>query len=341
MTTMKEVAAAAGVSLGTVSNVLNHHPSVTEENRRKVQEAVQRLKYRPNVAARTLKTKTSKSLGLIIPDITNPFYPELARGAEDAAKQFGYSLFLCNNDRSAEKEREYINILVEKKVDGIILVKPGIGAEEILDIRGQCAAVLVDVHGAELPECDIINVDDRGGALKAMELLYGLGHRRIALISGELEAMSSRTRQQAYLEFLGSHGIPVDDRLVKRGSYDWHSGYKCAVELLRNPDPPTAIFAANDLMALGAMKAVRERQLSVPGDFSLVGFDDVDMASLCAPPLTTVRQPKYEIGVLGVETLIRQIAAAEKKEAHQPGTVVLDTELILRESTGYARQSSG
>lgn len=338
MATMKEVAAEAGVSLGTVSNVLNNHPSVTEENRKKVLEAVQRLKYRPNITARTLKTKASKSLGLLIPDITNPFYPEVARGAEDVAKRYGYSLFLCNNDRSIEKEREYINILIEKNVDGMILVKPSISSDEIQEIRKQCAVVLVDMYDAEIPGCDIINVDDRGGTLKAMDLLYESGHRRIAFISGLLESKSSRCRQEAYVEFLTRRHIPVDERLIKRGSYDWFSGYKCTTELLRGVDPPTAIFAANDLMALGAMKAARERQLVIPHQLSLVGFDDVDMASLCTPQLTTVRQPKYELGTMGAEALVEQMLAIEKKAAHQPETVVLDTDLIIRESVGYAKR---
>ena len=317
MGTMKDIAKEAGVSLGTVSNVMNGVETVSDENRKKVLETVKRLKYRPNSIARSLKTKTSKSLGLIIPDISNPYYPELARGAEDAAKRSGYSIFLCNNDRNVNKEREYVHVLVEKNIDGIILVKPKISCEEILEIQEKCHVVLVDMNDEVVPGCDIINVDDYGGTIKAMKNLYEFGHKQIAFISGLMESKSSKCRLEAYINFLKEHQLTVDEELIKQGSYDWYSGYKCTVELLKSMKPPTAIFAANDLMAIGAMKAVRERQMDIPYDISIVGYDDIDISSLCTPQLTTVRQPKYEIGMLSVETLVKRINAGIKKEVYQ------------------------
>lgn len=340
MPTMKDVAREAKVSLGTVSNVLNNRSSVSEENRIKVMNAVNKLKFRPNVAARTLKTNSSKSIGLVIPDISNPFYPELARGVEDTAKKYGYSVLLCNNDRSKDKEHEYINILIEKNIDGIILVKPKVSIDEITEIQNNCSIVLVDVDYDVCSKFDVINVDDDNGMLNAMKLLYEFGHRKIAFISGLLESKSSKTRQETYLKFLSDNNLPINSEFIVKGSYNWYSGYTCAVELLRNINPPTAILAANDLMAIGAMKAIHERRLKIPFDMSVMGYDDIDMASLCTPQLTTVRQPKYEIGILSVETLLNRIRSQGDNIESTGKLITLKTEIMLRESVGYVNPNS-
>ncbi len=337
MVTMREVAKEAGVSLGTVSNVLNNVSTVNEENREKVLAAVKKLKYRPNTAARILKTNISHSIGLVIPDITNPYYPELARGVEDAARKYGYTIFLCNNDRDGEKEREYIEVLLEKNVDGIILVKPKVSPEEIEELQERCNVVLVDADDITDYKCELVNVDDYGGAISAMNLLYEYGHKRIAFISGLLESRSSICRQTAYLEFLKEKGLEVDNSLIKKGQYDWYSGYQCTVELLKNLEPPTAIFAANDLMAIGAIKAARERRLNIPFDISVIGYDDIDIAPLCTPQLTTIRQPKYETGTVSVESLMgsMRLSAEERQKCRK--VITLETKIILRESVGYVR----
>lgn len=336
MPTMKDVAKEAQVALGTVSNVLNNRSTVSLENRMKVLNAVKKLNYRTNFAARTLKTNASKSIGLIIPDITNPFYPELARGAEDSARKNGYTLLLCNTDRNVEKEREYIQVLIEKNVDGIIIVKSKVSKEEIESACEFCSCILVDSGSDFKGKYNVINVDEVKGIFDAMQLLYDYGHRRIAFISGLLESASSLSRQDAYLQFLKEKGLSYDKELVKKGSYDWYSGYTCTVELLRSISPPTAILAANDLMAIGAMKAITERRLHIPFDISVMGIDDIDMASLCTPTLTSLRQPKYEMGVLSVEKLINRI---EKKEDEYSkcDVILLKAELVLRDSVGYKK----
>lgn len=337
MATMKDVAREAGVSLGTVSHVLNNTRSVSEEKKKKVLDAIQKLNFSTNLAAKALKTGESKSFGLIIPDITNPYYPELARGVEDAANRQGYSVFLCNNDRGTDKERKYIKILLDKNVDGIILVKSKVDASEIHEIQKKCCVVLVDMDTRLIPDCDIINVDDFNGVYKAMKFLYNHGHRRIAFISGLLESGSSRLRLEAYEKFLEDNHIEKEDSLIKRGSYDWFSGYSCTVALLKCIKPPTAILAANDLMAIGAMKAVRERQLHIPLDISIMGYDDIDMATLCTPQLTTVRQPKYEIGTLSIDLLMKRVS--QKHNQVDPYEIkILNTEIIVRQSTGYVKK---
>ncbi len=340
---MKDVARVAGVSLGTVSNVLNNHPTVSEENRTKVINAVQKLNYRPNTAARTLKTKISKSIGLVIPDITNPFFPELARGVEDAAKKAGLTVFLCNNDRNIDKEREYIDVLISKNVDGIILVKPKIDTSEIDAIYKKSNLVLVDFTDTK-PEYDIVNVDDHNGTLSAMNLLYEFGHRRIAFIQGikdSQNSQSSKYRYESYAQFLSSKGSFLDEDLVKKGNYDWYSGYTATVELLRQINTPTAIFSTNDLMAIGAMKAIEERRLKVPFDISVMGYDDIDMASLCTPKLTTIRQPKYEMGIAAVNMLVNRLNKSKEDIQGKGNHIILKTEVVLRESVGYAREITG
>ena len=338
MATIEEVAKEAGVSRGTVSNVLNNFPSVSEENREKVIKAINKLKYTPNRAARMLKTKISKSIGLVLPDISNPFYSELARGVEDTGRKAGYSVFLCNSDRDIAKEQEYIRILIEKNVDGIILVKPGIAEEEIDEINRDCRVVLVDTDEALSHRYDVINADDYDGVSEVMNLLYDYGHERIALIYGQLESNSSRRRLAAYKDFFARKGVTVDNDLIKQGSYDWYSGYSCTVELLRMANPPTAVFAANDLMAIGAVKAIRERRMNIPLDISVVGYDDIDLAALYSPQLTTVRQPKYEMGTMSMEALLRRLGAGGKSDAGEGSIVTLKTNVILRETVGYVRK---
>lgn len=329
---MRDVAREAQVSLGTVSNVLNNVSTVTEENRKKVLEAIKGLKYRPNTAARVLKTNISKSIGLVIPDITNPYYPDLARGVEDIARKHGYTIFLCNDDRNSLKEKNYIDALISKNVDGIILVKPKQSCEEIEDIQKRCNVVLVDADDVTGYKCNLINVDDYSGAMQAMNLLYEYGHRKIAFVSGQLESMSSIRRQEAYINFLKSKNIEIDESFIKKGQYDWHSGYKSAIELFGQKNRPTAIFAANDLMAIGAMKAAREKGVSVPGDMSIIGYDDIDMASLCTPQLTTVKQPKYETGMISMEMLIASLEPSTSEKAKDRQVVTLRTEVIVRDS---------
>ena len=332
MSTMKDVAREAGVSLGTVSNVLNNKPTVLAENRRKVMSAVKRLEFRSNLTARALKTKSSSDIGLIIPNINNPFYPELARGVEDAANSAGFTVLLCNVDRDVSKERDYINSLITKNVSGIILVKRQISLEEIDQVKQHMAVVLVDSATPPHSYYNVINVDDRDGVNRALAYLYDNGHRKIAFVKGLDDSLSSHDRFRAYTDFFRAKKMFVNKQFICEGAYSWNSGYEMSRRLLALSDPPTAILAANDLMAIGCMKAAQEMGLNVPGDVSVVGFDNLDITNLCSPPLTTINQPKYEIGMKSVELLLRCLqggngAATEK--------VILPTTFVKRESVGY------
>lgn len=331
--TMKDVAREAGVSLGTVSNVLNNHPSVSGENREKVLLAVKKLNYNPNYAARALKTQRSKSVGLILPDIGNPFYPECARGVEDTARANGYNLFLCNSDRDEKKERNYINALFEKLIDGLILFKTQLSVEELESYNAQLPLVLVDIGLDADHNCQIVKVDDYLGIQQALQYLWDFQHRRIAFIAGSNDSLSSRDRVRSYMDFFRKKNHPINESYIQHGHYDWHSGYVCTNNFLNRVDQPTAVLCANDLMAIGAMKAIQERGLNIPRDISVMGYDDIDMASLCAPELTTVRQPKYEMGQSSMRALLERI-----DNGRPPGVISLNTEIIERRSVYYCKE---
>lgn len=309
MPNMKDVARKAGVSLGTVSNVLNNRESVLPANRDRVLWAVKELGYRTNMSARTLKTKVANDIALIIPDIKNPFYPEFARGVEDVARKAGLTVFLCNSDRNSDKEQEYLESLMTKNVAGIIIVKPQLPVQAIAAICRDTGLIFVDMDVAVGDSYNVVNVDDISGIHMGMELLYANGHRKIAFISGLLEAPSSNNRKKAYVAFLQEKGLPAPPEYMVQGRYTWDSGYEAARALLALSTPPTAIFAANDLMAIGSIKAAQDMGLHVPGNVSVLGFDNIEFSNLCFPPLTTVDQPKYDMGVASTEMLLRRMKA--------------------------------
>jgi DNA-binding LacI/PurR family transcriptional regulator len=347
--TMKDVARAGKVSLGTVSNVLNNVPTVTEKNRKKVLEAIRQLQYSPNYTARALKTRRSRCVGLIVPDINNPFYAEFSRGVEDSLQALGYNLFLCNSDRNSEKERRYMDALLEKMVDGLILCKTHLPLEDISYFSARYSIVLVDTGTAERDiVCDIVKVDDYSGVTKALEYLWRFNHRKIAMIAGTRDSLSSADRVRSYHDFFASKGQGVSGASITFGNYDWHSGYECTRKILDGGSLPTAILAANDLMAIGAMKAVQERGLTVPADVSVMGYDDIDIASLCTPALTTVRQPKYQMGESSVQRLLDRIEKrwAAKRDplsaawAEGPRITTLNTEIIERQSVSLCREAN-
>jgi DNA-binding LacI/PurR family transcriptional regulator len=334
--TIKDIAREANVSVGTVSKVLNGNKNIKPQNYQRVIDAIDKLNYRPNLVARTLKTKISKSIGLIIPDITNPYYPELARGVEDSAKKAGFTVFLCNADRNVSKENEYLDALINKNVDGIILVKPQMETNKLCELKKYCELTIADANEELQGHFDVVNVNDTLGAKKAMDLLFEYGHKRIAFISGLMESESARLRYNSYKKALKERGIELDDQLVKQGNYDWYSGYISTIELLRLTSRPTAIFTSNDIMAFGAIKALRERNIKIPSEMSIIGYDDIDMASYCAPQLTTVRQPKYEIGTSSVEILIKRIQNPHQKDESYMN-ITLNPEVMFRETVTYPK----
>lgn len=329
MTTIREVAERAGVSLTTVSHVINNSRYVSEATRQRVLDAMKATNYRPNAVARSLRSGKTHTLGLILPDSSNPFFAEVGLEVEKVAFSEGYSLILCNTDRDIAKEEFYVKLLSNKQVDGIIFVSTGIPTNSLNFLLGEhTPVILVDRDLTDI-EADAVLTDHLMGGWQATQHLIDLGHRRIACISGPLDGTPSAERIVGYRKALEDSGIPVDPALVLKGDYHPRSGYEAARHLLELDEPPTAIFACNDLMGMGVIRAVTEAGLSVPNDISVVGFDNIDLTNYTTPPLTTVAQPIAQIASLSTMLLLKRIGDP-KRPVERPK---LSTELIVRQSS--------
>jgi DNA-binding LacI/PurR family transcriptional regulator len=264
----------------------------------------------------------------LIPDITNPFFAEIARGAEDAANVNGFNIILCNTDDKLKKERTYLDILKEKRVDGLILGTAHIKDKSILELEKNNFPYILVSRNIEGLDKNCIIVDDVAGGIMATEYLIKLGYREIAHITGPLKVRGSINRLEGYKFALKKHKIEYKEELIEEGDFRINGGYQAMKKFLKLSKPPTAIFAANDLLALGAMQAIQKRKYHIPKDFCIIGFDDIRLASFVYPTLTTIRQPMLEMGVLAVKMLLRII---EKGEFDQR-KIVLKSKLIIRES---------
>ncbi len=333
MITIREVAKHARVSVGTVSNVLAGSGTVRHELRRRVEDAMAELDYQPNQIARSLKTRQTKTLGTVVSDITNPFFPQLIRGAEDAALERGYLLITLNTDDHLDRERRALSLLRARKVDGILLVMapdPGNSAHIASAREAGTHVVCLDRVPPGVP-VDSVSSDNRKGTRMCMHHLIAKGHRRIGMLSGTTEVQTARERLDGYLEVVREAGAADDPSLIRIGDFRLDSGYRLAKELLLESDPPTAIFASNAMMGFGALKAMHELGLRCPEDVSLAVFDDIPFGDVIQPRLTVVSQPAYEMGRLGAELLIARVEGRETSP--DPIHVELAPELIVRGST--------
>jgi LacI family transcriptional regulator len=329
MATIKEVAALAGVSVGTVSNVINGYEHVKGAKRNQVLAAIDALGYKPNSIARTLKTKMSKTVGLIVPDISNPFYAEIARGTEDALRQFGYNLFLCSKDRNSDREADYADALMDKNVDGIIIIKPTINEKKIRSIGKTSKVILIDTYLPVNGNYAIINIDDEQSAYKMTEYLYRMGHRTIIYFSGNTDARSDKLRFRGYKGFMKKVNLYKSDHIIKCGIYRTSESYLRAFELFKNRRIPDAIFAANDILALGVIQAAFDSGLTIPGDISVVGCDDIEISSYFRPTLTTICRPKYNLGSAAASILIDSLVYGKPIQSL---SLTLTAELVIRDS---------
>jgi LacI family transcriptional regulator len=334
--TMRDVAERAGVSVTTVSHVINETRPVSDELRRRVLTSMELLGYQPNRLARSLRRGQTHTIGMIIPDSANPFFAEMARGVEDTSFEHGYSVILCNSDGDLNKELLYTNVLTEKRVDGILFVAAGLSTDRIRDLQTQrIPLVVVD---RDLPDAavDSVLTDNAQGGWLAARHLIDLGHRRIACITGPSDVTPSAERVTGYRQAMIEAGVPVDKSLIVRGDFQYDSAYRASIQLLQMKNPPTAIFACNDLMAVAVMSAALEHGRQVPGDLSVVGFDDVRLAAFANPPLTTIVQPKYEMGVVAATMLLERMRDLEMP-AHRR---VLETDLVTRSQRKIAASGS-
>lgn len=329
--TMNDVAKKAGVSLGTVSNVINDKPGVKEINRQKVLKAMEDLDYIPNKAAQSFKTRRSNTFGLIIPTITNPYYPAIAQGVAETSVRFGYQTILSHSERKYEADLRNLETLIGNRPAGIILVKPLLSEDEISRYAQHAPIVLIDRKADFTGNYDVIMTNNYQGSVDAVNHLYELGHRKIAYIAGDMTFLSSVLRIDGFLQAMSNHRLRAIAE-IPDGSFSWEYGRQRAIELLQSSDRPTAIVCANDLIALGVYKAARSLNIRIPEELSVVGCDDIDLCQLVYPELTTVYQPKYEQGELAVRILVEQLER-EQSRIRQGNTYLLPTRLIVRAST--------
>jgi LacI family transcriptional regulator len=332
---ISDVARLAGVSPMTVSRVINHSGHVKEETRLRVLRAMKELNYVPNDLARSLVRRRTDTLALIVPDITNPFFTTVARGTEDTARKNDFRVVLCNSDEDPAKELEYIRMCVSIRVDGVIIAAAGDGSRKNLELLDsfEIPYVLVDrkVDGVQ---ADVVTGDSRMGAFQLVKHLIDLGHRDIAMITGFLTTSTARERRDGYRRALEEHGIPFREAWVKETSYMRNMDFTLVEQLLDCTPRPTAIFAANNFLAVQVIRGLRHRGLRVPEDMAVVCFDDVDPYSLVEPFLTVASQPAYNFGTIATQLLIERIEHGEGP-APSPRSIVLQPEVIIRKSSGH------
>ncbi|MDR7434139.1 MAG: LacI family DNA-binding transcriptional regulator [Armatimonadota bacterium] len=305
--TIRDVARQAGVSVKTVSRVINGDGPVREATRQRVQAVIEALHYRPNAVARSLVTRRTMALGLLIADVINPFFPEVVRGVEDAAKVAGYTVLLGNTDEDPVQEERYLALMQERQVDGLVL-SGSRAEEEVLRQAADSGFWMALINRAvHHPRILSILVDNADATAQATSYLIQKGHRRIAYLLGPSRAEAARLRFEGYRRALREHGIPFRPAYVVQEIPRIEGGRKAMRTLLALPSPPTAVVAYNDLMAIGAIEAVQEAGGRVPDDVAVIGFDDILLAAYTIPPLTTVRVPKYEMGYKAAAALIDTI----------------------------------
>jgi LacI family transcriptional regulator/LacI family repressor for deo operon, udp, cdd, tsx, nupC, and nupG len=330
MSSLTDVAKLAGVSIATVSRAISHPEKVAPQTLIAVRKVMKKLDYRPNRVARRLRQRGGKRhlLGLIIPDIQNPFFAEIARGVEDVAYANQFAVMLCNSDEDMNKERFYLDVMLAESVDGIILPPINDHDPEVSKVAGSGMPIVTVDRSLSDSTIDKVEVDNYQGAFDAVAHLIKIGHRRIGLITGRGNISTSRDRKLGYEQALTASEIPVNPEYVRMGDYKQASGIALADELLALPVPPTALFVANNLMAVGAIEAIHARNLKIPQDVAVIGFDDLPWADALDPPLTMVRQPAYEVGRAAAELLLKRL----DNRNSPPAWLRLRPRLILRQS---------
>jgi LacI family transcriptional regulator len=325
--TIRDVAAESGVSVSTVSRVLNNKDDVSFETSERVKEVIANLGYTSSLAARSMRTFRKNVIGLIMPDAGEPFPIEVMKGVNGTIASLDYDLLIytCGDGRkhfTADREKKFVSLLNNSITDGVIVVTP-----ETTHFNTNAPLVAVDPH-YEINEYPSVISTNFEGAIEVMEYLFLLGHRRIGFISGRFDLQSANSRLRGYVDGLEQAGIPIDPELIAQGDFTAEAGLSCAKQLLSLANPPTAIFASNDEMALGVYQAAQEAGLPIPEALSVVGFDNIPEASLCTPGLTTIHQPIQDMGKIAVQMLLRLIEG----ETLEENIIKTPTRMVIRDS---------
>jgi len=330
MATIHDVAKKAGVAPITVSRVINNSGYISAKTREKVQEAINELGYVPNVLARSLKSKRTNTLALVFTDIANPFFTILARGVEDTASESGFNVIFCNTDESQEKEDTYIQLLLQKQVDGILLVPAVSSSKSIELIQEQKTPLVVLDRRVPNTDVDVVRGDSDGGAYLLTQHLISLGHKRISLITGPREVSTAEDRFQGYKRAMEDNGL-AEFIQCQYGSFSLECGKELAQRIFSEEPTPTAIFAANNLIALGTLSTLNSMGRKVPDDVALVSFDDIPENLTLFPFMTVARQPSYEMGKRATEILISRIKGNSSTDYQE---IVFPVEFFERASSG-------
>jgi LacI family transcriptional regulator len=324
--TIKDIAKELNISFASVSKALSDSSEISKATKERVKDKAIEMHYRPNAIARGLVTKQTKTLGLIIPDITNPFFAEIAKSVEETANVEGFSVFLCNSNWDNNKEKEYINLLISKKVDGILLAPIGDGNLQMDNIE---LPVIIIGTRKQYNGRNFVVVDDKKGGYIATEHLIKNGNKKVMFIGGKENVQSNKERSDGYKTAMNDYGLAIDTGLIRNGNFKRESGYVLMKKALLDGIRPDSVFAGNDMLALGVIQAIYEFNLKIPEDIAIVGFDDIPFADLPEVSLTTVAQPKNKMGMLAVDLLLQKI----KRPDDEASSIILIPQLIIRKTS--------
>ncbi|MBB6450887.1 LacI family repressor for deo operon, udp, cdd, tsx, nupC, and nupG [Geomicrobium halophilum] len=327
MTTLKDVANLANVSIATVSRVFSESSAVTSETRKKVINAAEILDYHPNALGRQLRNLETKTILIVVPDITNTFFSNVIRSIESIASDNGFQVFLADTKNRPENEERVIDHLRNKQVDGVILLTARTNVASLNKLSEDYPVVLACEY-MEHSNIPSVSIDNISSARKVSNHFFQLGHKKVAHISGPMEVVLSRDRLRGYKQSVLENRQEINSLFIQEGDFSYESGYQLMEKLLALESPPSAVFAANDEMAIGAINAIKHYKLRVPEDISVAGFDDIKMSRIFAPPLTTISQPALEIGEKAMKLLLDIMGGEEVTKRH----IVLNDQLIIRDS---------
>jgi LacI family transcriptional regulator len=335
---IREVAVLAKVSVGTVSNVLNRPSMVAPATRDRVLHAISQLGFVRNESARQLRAGTARAIGLVVLDVSNPFFTDVARGVEEVASEAGHAVILCNTDESVQREARHLDLLAEQRVHGVLITPADTSLEPILRLRERGVSVVLLDHPAELADTCSVSVDDRVGGELAINHLLAEGHEDIVMVNGTSRLYQARERQAGAFAAVRKAGRPAETlRVIEVPAFNVAGGLRAGEQLLAGTQAgrPTAVFCANDLLALGVLQVMVRAGVRIPDDIAIVGYDDIDFAAAAAVPLTSVRQPRQLIGRTGAELVIGETQAPDEHE-HQH--IVFTPDLVIRESSRRTRR---
>lgn len=326
---MDDVAKRANVSVATVSRVYSNPDKVSPKNRQKVYEAIKELDYQPNVLARNLRRLQTNTFLVVVPNIVNTFFTSILKTIQATAIESGYQVLLGDTNRSPDLEESYIRLLKQRMVDGVILLFPRMETAALEAIAEEYPVVIVG-RKVSNPDIPFVTNDNAVSTRAATEHIIKLGHRRIGYLAGTLNLEISSERLKGFRQAMEQNGLETDEALIREGDFYLDAGYSLALEMLSSPNRPTAVIAASDEMAIGAMRAAKELGISVPSQLAVMGFDDIRMASICEPPLSTIAQPKEEFGKISTQLLIALLQGRLQSKSH----IFISDELIIRQSCG-------